>query len=182
MSVARTAVATLHKELSSPTAPRKVIKPVKSPSPSRKTMVATRVTVEPRLPPFKDPKYHTQAEVQACGAVSEEEFEDWEPQVGPDSITRSVVFNTVWSVAWLLQPPHPHLPLITHNHFLLSFTCVLSTGILSVLLFLTSLLPFQFFSVTCFMILTPSCFLLTSRIFFLLTCFSLSSLTEHPLK
>lgn len=78
------AVATLHKELSSPTAPRKVIKPVKSPTPTRKAMAETQVTAEPFLPPFKDPRFQSRLEVQAAGgAVSEEEFEDWEPQVGP---------------------------------------------------------------------------------------------------
>ncbi|KAJ0005748.1 hypothetical protein NQD34_015642 [Periophthalmus magnuspinnatus] len=78
VSIARTAVATLHKELSSPTAPRKVIKPVKSPTPTRKVLVETQAAVEPFLPPFKDPRYRV--EIQTGGAVSEEEFEDWEPQ------------------------------------------------------------------------------------------------------
>lgn len=43
------------------------------------------MTPEPLPPPFKDVRYQSQFELQPGGAyvVSEEEFEDWEPQVGP---------------------------------------------------------------------------------------------------
>ena len=89
MSIAGSAIATLQKELRSPQAPRKIIKPVKSPSPSRRAAaVEMRVTPEPILPPFKDVRYQSQFELQTSGAyaVSEEEFEDWEPQVGQTAI------------------------------------------------------------------------------------------------
>ncbi len=88
MSIAGSAIATLQKELMSPHTPSKVIKPVKSPTPSpsrRPVAMEVRVTPEPLPPPFKDVKYQSQFELQTGGAyaVSEEEFEDWEPQVGP---------------------------------------------------------------------------------------------------
>lgn len=86
MSIAGSAIATLQKELRSPHAARKIIKPVKSPSPARRAAaVEVRVTPEPLPPPFKDVRYQSQFELQPGGAyvVSEEEFEDWEPQVGP---------------------------------------------------------------------------------------------------
>lgn len=43
------------------------------------------MTPEPVPPPFKDVRYQSQVELQRGGAyaVSEEEFEDWTPQVGP---------------------------------------------------------------------------------------------------
>ncbi|KAI3355751.1 hypothetical protein L3Q82_004200 [Scortum barcoo] len=80
VSIAGSAIATLQKELRS-SSPRKIIKPVKSPSPSRKAAVEVRLTPEP-LPPFKDTRYQSQFELQTGGvyAVSEEEFEDWEPK------------------------------------------------------------------------------------------------------
>ncbi len=62
-----------------------------------------RVTPEP-LPPFKDARYQSQFELQPGGAyaVSEEEFEDWEPQVGPTPSLSSPLhfpqFNPVWTV------------------------------------------------------------------------------------
>ncbi|XP_078030945.1 uncharacterized protein LOC117251148, partial [Epinephelus lanceolatus] len=83
VSIAGSAIATLHKELSSPSAPRKVIKPVKSPSPSRRAVaVEVRVTPEPLPPPFRDVRYQFESQLVGAQAVSEEEFEDWEPQVG----------------------------------------------------------------------------------------------------
>ncbi|KAM6978117.1 LOW QUALITY PROTEIN: titin-like [Tautogolabrus adspersus] len=89
VSIAGSAIATLQKELRSPTSPRKIIKPVKSPSPSRRA--AVRVTPSPSPPPFKDVRYQSQFEVQAGGAyaVSEEEFEDWEPQEAAAVPTRA---------------------------------------------------------------------------------------------
>lgn len=91
MSIAGSAFAVLHKELSSSSPTRKVIKPVKSPSPSRRAVVETRVTLEPLPPPFKDVRYQRQFEGGAY-AVSEEEFEDWEPQVGPPLLS-SFIFS-----------------------------------------------------------------------------------------
>lgn len=86
VSIAGSAIATLQKELRS-SSPRKIIKPVKSPSPSRRA-VEVRATSEPLPPPFKDVRYQSQFELQPGGAyaVSEEEFEDWEPQVGPTPV------------------------------------------------------------------------------------------------
>lgn len=81
VSIAGSAIATLHKELSSPSSPRRIIKPVKSPSPSRRS-VEVRAPPEPPPPPFRDVRYLSHFEGGAY-AVSEEEFEDWEPQVGP---------------------------------------------------------------------------------------------------
>lgn len=82
VSVAGSAIAALHKELSSPSAPRKVIKPVKSPSPSRRVaFVEARETTERPPTLFRDVRYERQFEGGAY-AVSEEEFEDWELQVG----------------------------------------------------------------------------------------------------
>lgn len=48
-------------------------------------MTEVRVTPEPVPPPFKDVRYQSRFELQPSGAIamSEEEFEDWEPQVGP---------------------------------------------------------------------------------------------------
>ncbi|KAK1902440.1 Titin, partial [Dissostichus eleginoides] len=69
-------MAALHREFSSPVSPlspRRIIKPVKSPSPSRRR--GASVPPEPLPPPFRDPRYQT-------GGASEEEFEEWEPQVG----------------------------------------------------------------------------------------------------
>lgn len=88
MSITGSAIAALHKELASPSATRKIIKPVKSPSPSRRSVVEARVTVEPLPPPFKDIRYQRQFEGGAY-AVSEEEFEDWEPQVGSSALSSS---------------------------------------------------------------------------------------------
>lgn len=88
VSIAGSAIATLQKEISaSSAAARKIIKPVKSPSPSR-TAVETRVTPEPVPPPFKDfaEKYqsHFGTELQTGVVYSggtERVYEDWEAQV-----------------------------------------------------------------------------------------------------
>lgn len=87
MSAARSAIASLHKELASPSAPRKITKAVKSPSPSRRA--EGEAPPEPLPSPFRDVRYQSQVEFQRGGAyaVSEEEFEDWEPQVGPSAFT-----------------------------------------------------------------------------------------------
>lgn len=82
VSLAGSAIATLHKELSSPSTPRKIIKPVKSPSPSRQAAVEVHVIPEPFPPPFRDVRYKTQLDSRGAYAFSEEEFEEWEPQVG----------------------------------------------------------------------------------------------------
>lgn len=99
MSIAGSAIATLEKEFRS-SSPRKIIKPVKSPSPSRRAAVGARVDAVP--PPFRDGGYQSQVVVQqrAALAVSEEEFEDWEPQVGP-SLLLCLMFNPCG-----LSPPH----------------------------------------------------------------------------
>ncbi|KAL7385130.1 hypothetical protein ABVT39_016267 [Epinephelus coioides] len=90
VSIAGSAIATLHKELSSPSAPRKVIKPVKSPSPSRRAVgVEVRVTPEPLPPPFRDVRYQFESQLVGTQAVSEEEFEDWEPQEAAAVPTRA---------------------------------------------------------------------------------------------
>lgn len=80
-------MATLQKEFRSGS-PRKIIKPVKSPSPSRRAKVEGRGPLEAVPPPFKDVRYQSQVVLQqsAALAVSEEEFEDWEPQVGPTGL------------------------------------------------------------------------------------------------
>lgn len=44
------------------------------------------MALEPLPPPFKDVRYQRQFEGGAY-AVSEEEFEDWEPQVGPSPLS-----------------------------------------------------------------------------------------------
>lgn len=84
MSIAGSAIATLQKEFRS-SSPRKIIKPVKSPSPSRRATVEGRGPPDAVPPPFKDVRFQSQVVLQqsAAVAVSEEEFEDWEPQVGP---------------------------------------------------------------------------------------------------
>lgn len=87
VSIAGSAIATLQKELSSSSAAaRKIIKPVKSPSPCR--VAETRVTPEPVPPPFKgfSEKYqsHLGSELQ-MGVVSsggaDRVYEDWTVQV-----------------------------------------------------------------------------------------------------
>lgn len=88
VSIAGSAIATLQKELSSSSASsRKIIKPVKSPSPSR-TVADTRVALEPVPSPFKDSaeKYlsHFGTELQTGVLYSggmERIYEDWEAQV-----------------------------------------------------------------------------------------------------
>ncbi|XP_049450272.1 titin-like [Epinephelus fuscoguttatus] len=88
VSIAGSAIATLQKELSSSSATaRKIIKPVKSPSPSR-TVVETRKTLEPIPPPFKDfaEKYqsHLGTELQTGKVFSgglERVYEEWGVQV-----------------------------------------------------------------------------------------------------
>lgn len=88
VSIAGSAIATLQKELSSSSATaRKIIKPVKSPSPSRRVGEA-RETPEPIPPPFKDftEKYqsHLGSELKMGVAYSggmERLNEDWGAQV-----------------------------------------------------------------------------------------------------
>lgn len=101
MSIAGSAIATLQKEFRS-SSPRKIIKPVKSPSPSRRATVEGRVPLEAVPPPFKDVRYQSQVVLQqsAALAVSEEEFEDWEPQVGPTVLLSPHFFTPFGS--------HPH--------------------------------------------------------------------------
>uniref|UniRef100_H3DPY6 Ig-like domain-containing protein n=1 Tax=Tetraodon nigroviridis TaxID=99883 RepID=H3DPY6_TETNG len=81
VSIAGSAMATLQKEFRS-SSPRKIIKPVKSPSPSRRAAVEGRGPPAAVPPPFKDVRYQSQVVLQQSAAValSEEEFEDWEPQ------------------------------------------------------------------------------------------------------
>ncbi len=88
VSIAGSAIATLQKELSSTSATtRKIIKPVKSPSPSGRVRGA-RETPEPVPPPFKDfsEKYqsHYGAELQTGVMYSggmEGIYQDWGAQV-----------------------------------------------------------------------------------------------------
>lgn len=85
VSIAGSAMATLQKELSTSSATaRKIIKPVKSPSPSRR-VAEPRETPEPILPPFKDStEYRVGAELQT-GVVylggMERVYEDWGAKV-----------------------------------------------------------------------------------------------------
>lgn len=122
VSMAGSAVAALHKELSSPHAPRKVIKPVKSPSPSRRVaFVEARETAERPPTLFRDIRYERQFEGGAY-AVSEEEFEDWEPQVGSSLPSSYVItFNScVTCHLRSLQPitchPAPFFLLFPSSH------------------------------------------------------------------
>lgn len=103
MSIAGSAIASLQKEFRS-SSPRKIIKPVKSPSPSRRATVEGRGTLEAVPPPFKDVRYQSQFVLQQSGtlAVSEEEFEDWEPQVGA-TILLSLCCLTPFG---FVPPPH----------------------------------------------------------------------------
>lgn len=88
VSIAGSAIATLQKELSSTSATaRKIIKPVKSPSPSRR-VAETRLTPEPVPPPFKDfaDKYQSRfgTELQTGVVYSggmERIYKDWGAQV-----------------------------------------------------------------------------------------------------
>lgn len=68
VSIAGSAIAALQKEFSS-SSTRKIIKPVKSPSPAQK-MSKTRETPEPIAPPFREltEKYHYDSQLEA-GAV-----------------------------------------------------------------------------------------------------------------
>lgn len=131
MSIAGSAITTLQKELRSPSAPRKIIKPVKSPSPSRRAAAAERGTPAP-LPPFKEVRYQSQFELLPGGAyaVSEEEFEDWEPQVGPHprSSFHFLHFNLhidchLRSPLFTSSQSHPALPL-PHEDFSSSSSCL----------------------------------------------------------
>lgn len=56
------------------------------------------MTLEAVPPPFKDVKYQSQFVLQQSGAmaVGEEEFEDWEPQVGPTILLSLHSFNPTW--------------------------------------------------------------------------------------
>lgn len=86
VSIAGSAIATLQKEFSSSsTTVRKIIKPVKSPSPSGRA-AGTRETAEPIPPPFKDftEKYHFGTELQTGVVYSgglDRIYEDWGAQV-----------------------------------------------------------------------------------------------------
>ncbi|CAB1418960.1 unnamed protein product [Pleuronectes platessa] len=88
VSIAGSAIATLQRELSSSSAAtRKIIKPVKSASPSRRVH-ETRGTPEPTPPPFKDfpdtYQSHYGAEIQrgvVCSGGMERMVEDWGAQV-----------------------------------------------------------------------------------------------------
>lgn len=88
VSIAGSAIATLQKEFSSSSATaRKIIKPVKSPSPSGRA-TGTRETPEPVPPPFKDfsEKYQSlfgtelQTGVMFAGGT-EGIYQDWGAQV-----------------------------------------------------------------------------------------------------
>lgn len=88
VSIAGSAIASLQKEFSSSsTATRKIIKPVKSPSPCRPA-AETRETPEPVPPPFKDfsEKYQSRVgtELQTGVVYSggmQRVYEDWGAQV-----------------------------------------------------------------------------------------------------
>lgn len=88
VSIAGSAMATLQKELSSSSATvRKIIKPVKSPSPSRR-VAETREMLETVPPPFKHftDKYQSRSgsELQTGVVYSgrmERMYEDWGAQV-----------------------------------------------------------------------------------------------------
>lgn len=81
VSLSGTAVAALHRELRSPGATRKVIRPVKSPSPARRA--AAQGPLAPQIRDIQSQRVLFQAVVGgASSTVGEEEFEDWEPQVG----------------------------------------------------------------------------------------------------
>ncbi|TMS06108.1 Titin [Larimichthys crocea] len=84
VSIAGSAIATLHKELSSSSAgARKIIRPVKSPSPSGR-VARSRETPEPVPPPFKDYQSHYGTELQTGVVYSggmQRVYEDWGAQV-----------------------------------------------------------------------------------------------------
>lgn len=81
VSLSGTAVAALHRELRSPGTTRKVTRPVKSPSPARRT--APQGPLTPHIRDIQSQRVLFQAVVGgASTTVGEEEFEDWEPQVG----------------------------------------------------------------------------------------------------
>lgn len=115
VSKAGSAIATLQKELSS-TSAQKIIKPVKAPSPSRKT-VETRMTPAPTPSPFKDTPeryeahFDTQLQKQIGPAFAEgieQKHEDWEQQVCGLSQSRHNN-NSVWSYTaccWLKLALH----------------------------------------------------------------------------
>lgn len=84
VSIAGSAIATLQKELSS-TSPRKIIKPVKSPSPSLKA-VKTIEMLESFPPPFKESteKYRSGTQIQTGGTYMvgmDRVYEDWRAKV-----------------------------------------------------------------------------------------------------
>lgn len=65
-------------------------------------------------PPFKDVRYQSQVVLQQSAAValSEEEFEDWEPQVGP-TVLLSPHFLTPFGFS---PPPQSHaVPLVSQK-------------------------------------------------------------------
>lgn len=96
-------MAALQKEFQSGS-PRKIIKAVKSPSPSRRAVVEGRGPLETVPPPFKDVRFQSQVVLQQSAAValSEEEFEDWEPQVGP-----TVLLSPPFLTPFGFSPPPP---------------------------------------------------------------------------
>lgn len=85
VSIAGSAIAALQKEFSSSVATRKIIKPVKSPSPSPSRRVAEAgVTAEPVRPPFKDFSEKHPSHLQkgvVCSGGMERIYEDWGNQV-----------------------------------------------------------------------------------------------------
>lgn len=147
VSLASSAVAALHRDLRSPGATRRVTRPVKSPSPARRA--APQGPLPPLLRDVQSQRGLFEAVVGgASSAVGEEEFEDWEPQVGPTSLSFSPLHHhCVWP---LPQPPPsgqsyaalfthatktPPLPLqpssISSTGFLPSFLPSILTSILS---------------------------------------------------
>lgn len=102
VSLASSAVAALHRDLRSPGTTRRVTRPVKSPSPSRR--VAPQGPLPPLLRDVQSQRVLFEAMVGgASSAVGEEEFEDWEPQVGPTSLCFSPLHHR--PVLPLPQPP-----------------------------------------------------------------------------
>lgn len=101
VSLSGTAVAALHRELRSPGATRRVTRPVKSPSPARQV-----VPQRPHPPQISD--IHSQRVLceavvgGASFAVGEEEFEDWEPQVG-----RTIVLSNSFIFTGCGHSPRP---------------------------------------------------------------------------
>lgn len=88
VSRASSTVAALHRDLRSPGATRRVTRPVKSPSPARRA--APQGPLPLLLSDVQSQTVLFEAVVGgASSAMGEEEFEDWEPQVGPTSLSFS---------------------------------------------------------------------------------------------